>query len=219
MPTTGNGLIDRDGALRHVAAGLRDGAALRERGAIDWAPSIVEAAATIAHSLSEGGKVLLCGNGGSAADAQHLAAEFVGRFVLERTPLPAIALTTDTSVLTAIGNDFGFDQVFSRQVKAHGRAGDVLIAISTSGNSPNVVQAVCLAESMSLHTVAFSGRDGGALAKAARLAIVVPSSNTARIQECHIAIGHVLCELVESALFKAPDPAATPMPERTAFSA
>ncbi len=193
--------MERSAALAHVVSGLREGAELRIQLAQTLGPKIVDAAQLIAQSLKEGGKVLLFGNGGSAADAQHLAAEFVGRFVLERNPLPGIALTTDSSILTAVGNDYGFDQVFVRQVLALGRPKDVAIGISTSGNSPNVIKAVQAAAGRGLRTIGLAGRDGGALAKAVEIAITVPSMNTARIQECHIAVGHVLCELVENELF------------------
>jgi len=132
------------------------------------------------------------------ADAQHLAAEFVGRFVVERAGLAAVALTTDSSILTAVGNDYGFDQVFPRQVQALGRPGDVVIALSTSGNSPNVLEGIREAKKHHIKTVGLSGKDGGDLAEQVDLAITVASTNTARIQECHIAIGHLLCELVEA---------------------
>jgi D-sedoheptulose 7-phosphate isomerase len=193
--------MERSAALAHVVSGLREGAELRIQLAQTLGPKIVDAAQLIAECLSGGGKVLLFGNGGSAADAQHLAAELVGRFVLERNPLPGIALTTDSSILTAVGNDYGFDQVFVRQVLALGRPKDVAIGISTSGNSPNVIKAVQAAAGRGLRTIGFAGRDGGALANAVEIAITVPSMNTARIQECHIAVGHVLCELVENELF------------------
>jgi D-sedoheptulose 7-phosphate isomerase len=186
-----------EAALAHVTASLRQGAELREKVATKCGGAIAEAAAIVVHSLRQGNKLLLFGNGGSAADAQHLAAEFVGRFVLERRALPAIALTTDTSILTAVGNDYGFDQVFARQIEALGRPGDVAIGISTSGNSPNVLAAINVAAARGLKTVGLAGKDGGALAKAVDVAIVIPSSNTARIQECHITIGHLFCELVE----------------------
>jgi D-sedoheptulose 7-phosphate isomerase len=193
--------MKRDAALAHVVSGLREGAELRIHLAQALGEKIVDAANVIAESLKNGGKVLLFGNGGSAADAQHLAAELVGRFVLERSPLPGIALTTDSSILTAVGNDYGFDQVFVRQILALGRPKDVAIGISTSGNSPNVIKAVQAAAEQGLRTIGLAGRDGGALAKAVELPITVPSTNTARIQECHIAVGHVLCELVEDELF------------------
>jgi D-sedoheptulose 7-phosphate isomerase len=194
--------MDTQAGLNHVVSGLRESAALKLQLAEEAAPTIVRAAAVITESLKSGGQVLLFGNGGSAADAQHLAAEFVGRFAMERKALPAIALTTDTSILTAVGNDYGYEHVFVRQVQALGRANDVAIGISTSGKSPNVVEAIRVAGAMGLRTFALSGNDGGPLASAAEIAVVVPSRTTARIQECHIALGHVLCELVEKALFE-----------------
>ncbi len=147
-------------------------------------------------------KVILFGNGGSAADAQHIAAEFVGRFAFNRAALPALALNVNTSCVTAIGNDYGFDQVFSRQIEALGRAGDVAIGISTSGNSPNVIQAVSVAKQMGLHTVGLNGGDGGQLKVAVDYSICVPSNETPRIQECHILIGHIISELAERAIFR-----------------
>ena len=149
------------------------------------------------NALNEGNKILFCGNGGSAADAQHLAAELVGRFVKERESLPAIALTTDTSILTAIANDYSYDDVFSRQVAGLGQAGDVLIGISTSGNSKNVVKAIELAKQKGLKTVAFTGEGGGKLGALCDAVIAVPSKTTSRIQEMHILVGHIVCELVE----------------------
>jgi D-sedoheptulose 7-phosphate isomerase len=162
---------------------------------------IFEAALLITGCLRNGSKVLFFGNGGSAADAQHLAAEFVGRFVRERAGLPAIALTTDSSILTAVGNDYGFEQVFARQIQALGQPGDVAVAISTSGNSANVLEGVKEARKRNLKVVGLTGKDGGALAQQADVTIRIPSTSTARIQECHIAIGHLFCELVETELF------------------
>lgn len=150
--------------------------------------------------VAGGGKLLLCGNGGSAADCQHIAAEFVGRFIDERRPLPAIALSTDTSALTCIGNDYSFDEVFSRQVRALGTPKDALIAVSTSGNSRNVLAAVDAALEAGMLTLGLSGRDGGALRQRAQINIVVPHDVTARIQEAHILIGHTLCGGVEQQL-------------------
>ena len=150
--------------------------------------------------VRDGGKILLCGNGGSAADCQHIAAEFTGRFMDERRPLPALALSTDTSALTCIGNDYAFDEVFSRQLRALGQSKDCLIAISTSGNSRNVLRAVEEAQAIGMLTLSLSGRDGGALAQRCALNIVVPSNVTARIQEAHILIGHTLCGGVEQQL-------------------
>lgn len=153
--------------------------------------------AAIKQALVNGNKVLFCGNGGSAADSQHLAAEFVGRFQKERQGLPAIALTVDTSILTAVGNDYGFDKVFARQVEALGQNGDVLVGISTSGNSANVVQAVELAKGKGIYCVGMTAAGGGKLAELCDECIAVPAKVTARAQEMHILIGHILCELVD----------------------
>jgi D-sedoheptulose 7-phosphate isomerase len=158
---------------------------------------IVTLAKTVCSALEGGRKLLLCGNGGSAADAQHIAAEWVGRFSRERRPLPAIALTTDTSILTCIGNDYGFEQVFARQIKALGRPGDVAIGISTSGNSPNVLHATIVARELGLVTVGFTGKDGGELGRIVQHHINVPHPSTARVQEIHIMVGHILCELAD----------------------
>lgn len=152
-------------------------------------------------ALKRGNQILLCGNGGSAADAQHLAAEFVNRFLFDRPALAAIALTTDTSILTAIGNDSDFSQVFARQLEALGRAGDVLYAISTSGNSANVIRAVEAAHKRGIETVAFTGGDGGGLAPICDLALIIPSRSTPRIQEAHMTLGHIICQIVEEELF------------------
>lgn len=164
------------------------------------ASEIESGAGLCVDALKAGGKILLCGNGGSAADAQHIAAELIGRFINDRRPLPAIALTTDTSALTAIGNDYGYADVFSRQVAGLAVYGDVLIAISTSGNSENVNRACEVARDKGCSVVALSGKGGGALNALADVSIVVPSSTTARIQECHILIGHLFCGLIEDAL-------------------
>lgn len=151
----------------------------------------------IKEALANGNKVLFCGNGGSAADSQHLAAEFVGRFQKERQGLPAIALTVDTSILTAVGNDYGFDKVFVRQVEALANKGDVLIGISTSGNSGNVVQAVELAKQKGVYCVGMTAEGGGKLLQLCDECIAVPAKVTARAQEMHILIGHIICELVD----------------------
>lgn len=180
---------------------LVEGAELRRRFARAGGDRVEEAAAALEECLRKGNKVLVFGNGGSAADAQHLAAELTGRFGKDRLALPAIALTTDTSALTAIGNDYGFDEVFARQVRALVKAGDVVIAISTSGRSRNVINAARAAHAAQATTIALTGGDGGQLSDLADIAIVVPSSNTARIQEVHIAVVHILCELIENALF------------------
>lgn len=150
--------------------------------------------------LRNGGKILFCGNGGSAADSQHLASELTGRFINDRRPLSGLALSTDCSALTSIGNDYAFEEVFARQVMALGRKGDVLVGISTSGNSRNVIRAVEEARKLGLHTVGLLGRDGGELRSICDNSVVVPSDNTARIQECHILIGHTLCGLIERSL-------------------
>ena len=179
--------------------GLFDSAELKKRLALEQAQPIERAGQAMVASLREGRKLLFFGNGGSAADAQHLAAEFVGRFRRERQPLPAIALTTDTSILTCIGNDYGFEQVFARQVLALGQPGDVAVAISTSGRSPNVLVAVQAARERGMTTIGLTGGDGGPLAQAVDIPIVVPSTVTARIQECHITIGHIWCEFMDEA--------------------
>lgn len=153
-------------------------------------------------ALKNGNKILLAGNGGSAADSQHFAAELVGRFKMERKGLPAIALTTDSSNLTSIGNDYGFDKVFSRQVEALGEEGDVFIGISTSGNSKNIIEAVLEAKNRGVKTIGLLGRNGGELAKICDLSIVIPYENTARVQEIHIMTIHLMCEFIEKELAK-----------------
>jgi D-sedoheptulose 7-phosphate isomerase len=184
-----------------ITRSLLESAALKGRIAQELGTTIAQAGDLLVEALRAGGKLLFFGNGGSAADAQHLAAEFVGRYVNDRSPLAAIALTTDSSALTAIGNDYGFEQVFARQVRALGRRGDVAIAISTSGRSRNVILGIEAARETGLATLALIGGDGGNLAPSVDVAIVVPSTTTARIQECHITIGHVLCEYVDAELF------------------
>jgi D-sedoheptulose 7-phosphate isomerase len=162
----------------------------------------IEAAADmITESYKCGGKVLLCGNGGSASDAQHIEGELVGRFKIERPGLSAIAITANGSTVTAISNDYGFEEVFARQVQAHGKKGDVLVAISTSGNSSSVTKAIAQAARLGLRTMALLGKDGGQCKNLAEIPIVVPSDITAHIQECHIMIGHIICEIVENSLF------------------
>ncbi len=163
----------------------------------DRAPAIARVAELLAETLRAGRCLLLCGNGGSAAQCQHVAAEFTGRFKLERAGLPAVALTTDTSALTAIGNDYGFDTVFARQVEAIGRSGDVLLGLSTSGSSANVLNAVRKAREKGIRTVALVGPGKGELAAEADLALAVPGDSSANIQECHLVALHILCELVE----------------------
>jgi D-sedoheptulose 7-phosphate isomerase len=162
--------------------------------------AVDRAAAAIAGTFSDGRKLMLCGNGGSAADSQHLASEFMGRFIKDRKPLAAVALTADSSALTCIGNDYGFDDVFSRQVTGLGTAGDCLLVISTSGNSRNVIRAAEAARAANIRTVGLLGRDGGAVLELCDIPIVVPSHVTGRIQEAHTFIGHALCGLVEQTL-------------------
>lgn len=158
------------------------------------------AAVVISDSLRAGNKLWLCGNGGSASDSQHIAGELAGRFIKDRRPLSAIALSTDTSVLTCIGNDYGFSEIFSRQVEAHAIAGDVLLVFSTSGNSENVLRAAKTAREKGVKVVGLTGKEGGLLVGLTDLSVIVPSADTARIQEAHIFIGHVLCSMIEQAL-------------------
>lgn len=184
-----------------VRAIFEDSVAVKRAFADASAEHVATAAGMIADALAAGKKVLLFGNGGSAADAQHIAAELVGRFERERRPLPAIALTTDTSALTAIANDYGYEEVFARQVRGLGAAGDVAVAISTSGNSPSVLRAVDAAAAIGMRTIGMTGGTGGELAKHVHLSLCVEgTSDTARIQETHITIGHVLCALVDRRL-------------------
>jgi len=161
---------------------------------------IVEIADLIIDCLKKNGKVLIFGNGGSASDSQHIAAELIGRFKKDRVALPAIALTVNTSVLTSLANDYGYEIVFSKQIEALGQKNDVAIGISTSGKAKNVAQAIKQAKKMGLKTIALTGGDGGELAKLADLSLIVPSLVTARVQEAHITIGHIICELIEQAL-------------------
>lgn len=163
-------------------------------------PQIDELAQRIIKSLKAGGKVILMGNGGSAGDAQHIAAEFVGRYKKERKSYPAIALNTNTSTITAIGNDYGYDMTFARQVEGFAKPGDIVIGISTSGNSPNVYKAMEAAKQAGCFTAAFLGKDGGTIKNIVDLPIIVKANNTPRVQECHIFLGHTLCELVEKEL-------------------
>ena len=181
---------------------LKDTTAALEKSVESCGKSLNELAGSITASLSGGGKILLFGNGGSAADAQHIAAEFVNRFRLNRPPLAAIALTTDTSILTSIANDFDYDQVFSKQVQALANRGDVVIGISTSGNSPNVVMGLESARDQGATTVGFTGSNPGAMASLCDILISAASADTPRIQEVHIFLAHCLCELVEKELFK-----------------
>jgi len=178
--------------------------ATKQRALETAGPAIAQAAERIVHCLNYEGKVLVCGNGGSAADAQHFAAEMLNRFEMERPSLPAVALTTDTSTLTSIANDYTFEDVFAKPVRALGRGGDVLLAITTSGNSPNIVAAIRAAQERWLITIALNGRDGGQVAKVLGeqdVEIRIPADSTARIQEVHILVIHCLCDLVDQLLF------------------
>ena len=175
-------------------------AAAHRRAASVLVPGITRTIALICETLSAGGKVLACGNGGSAAESQHFAAELSGRFRKERAAWPAMALTVDTSALTAIGNDYGFDRIFARQVEAFGRRGDVLLALSTSGRSANVVAAAQQGQALGLHVVALTGADAGPLGAVADEVIAVPETDTARVQEVHLTVLHVLCDEIERAL-------------------
>jgi D-sedoheptulose 7-phosphate isomerase len=190
-------------AIELIEAHLRESAAVKHRLAESGSAAIAEAARRIAERVAGGGKIMLCGNGGSAGDSQHIAAEFTSRLrsTLERPPIAALALTTDTSFLTARANDYEFAEVFERLVLGLGRAGDVLIGITTSGNSENVLRAVRRAKAMDILTVGFLGGSGGKLAEVVDIPIIVPSNSTQHIQESHIAIGHIICELVEEALY------------------
>jgi D-sedoheptulose 7-phosphate isomerase len=183
--------------MHDITQELRESAALKLQVASTQVQTIQAMIDCIWESLQGGGKLLLCGNGGSAADAQHLATECMVRLQVARAPLPALALTTDTSLLTAAGNDDGFETIFARQVVGLGRPGDVLLAISTSGNSRNVIRAVEAARYRGLHTLGFLGNEGGALRPLVDLALVVPSANTQRIQEVHITVGHIVCGALE----------------------
>ncbi len=176
---------------------FNESARLKQEFVLQYAEDIVNLGILMAKRLENGNKVLICGNGGSAADSQHFAAEIVGRFEAERKGFPAIALTTDTSALTAIGNDYGFDKVFSRQVEALGEKGDILIGISTSGNSVNVIEAVKTGAKIGMFTVGFLGKDGGKLKDIVDKAFIVPHKNTARIQEVHLVLEHTLCKIID----------------------
>jgi D-sedoheptulose 7-phosphate isomerase len=184
---------------------FRESSQLKEAFLRDNLEKIIRAVDVITEALKKGNKVLLFGNGGSAADAQHIAGEFVNRFLIERPPLPAIALTTDTSVLTSIGNDYDFSEIFSKQIRALGQEGDIAWGFSTSGGSVNVVKALETAKKMGLVTIGFTGRDGGAVGMISDCHLNVPSTVTPRVQEVHIVVSHAICELVDWRLFQRPD--------------
>jgi D-sedoheptulose 7-phosphate isomerase len=197
-----DGLLTNSDWIEYIRVELEESASVKRRLAHENADVIYKIAEGLANSLRSGGKLLLCGNGGSAADCQHLAAELIGRLGpgRERNPFPAIALTTDSSNLTALGNDYGFQYIFSRQVRALGTPGDTLIGISTSGNSQNVVEAVLEAKKKSIQTVGFLGGTGGTLVSLVDFPLIVPSSSVGHIQEAHIAVGHLVCDVAERIL-------------------
>ncbi len=182
--------------IRHI----QDSIVVKEQLLKNDVPLIEKMALKISDCLRQGSKLLFMGNGGSASDSQHLAAEFVGRYEKERQPLAAMALTTDTSILTAVGNDYGFEKIFERQIEALGKKGDVLFAISTSGNSKNILRGVEKAKQLGIYTIGLTGGTGGELKTAADLVLVVPSQKTSRIQETHILVGHILCECADELL-------------------
>jgi D-sedoheptulose 7-phosphate isomerase len=191
--------MEADGRA-HVANGLRELADLALRVSESLGPTLDAAQALVRSTVARGGTLYFCGNGGSAADAQHLATEYVVRYMRNRRAYPAVALTTDTSLLTAAANDFGFEHVFARQVEALARPGDLLVIHSTSGNSPNVLRAAEAARARGVKVLAFSSRDGGALRALADLSVVIPTTRTDRAQELHLCIEHLICELVEREL-------------------
>ena len=189
----------------HIVRTFKESARLKDAFVNENLGKIITVINVIIHALNAGNKILFFGNGGSAADAQHMAAEFVNRFVIERPPLPAIALTTDTSVITSIANDYDYAEIFSKQIRAIGHPGDVAWGMSTSGKSPNIVKAVEMAKKMEMTTIGLTGKDGGDVAKIVDYSLVVPSTNTPRIQEVHITVGHVICEMIDFKLFQRPD--------------
>lgn len=184
--------------LKTIKNALEESAALK-KDIQKLAPIIKKIAFEIIASFKKGGKVIIFGNGGSASDGEHMAAELIGRFNKEKKPLPAIALTSNTSTLTALGNDYGYECCFAKQIEALGLKGDIAFAISTSGNAKNVTEAALIAKDMGLKTIGLSGKGGGALSGIADLSLVIPSKNTARIQEAHITVIHIICELIEEA--------------------
>ena len=189
-------------ALDIIRDHAEEGAKLRRTFLVDAAPVIDAASHRMARSLADGGKILVCGNGGSAADAQHMTGELLGRFLLERPSLPAVALTVDTSTLTAVGNDYGYDDVFARQVSGLGRSGDVLVAFSTSGNSTNVIRAIETARAAGMTVVGLTGKGGGRMAALCDYLLDVPHNHTPLIQEMHEACMHLMCQLIDHYLFE-----------------
>ncbi len=189
----------------HLVKLFKESCRVKEAFLNDNLSKLVNVIEVLTSALKAGNKMMIFGNGGSAADAQHIAAEFVNRFIIERPPLPAIALTTDTSVITSIGNDYDFSEIFAKQIRALGQEGDVAWGISTSGNSSNVLKGLEMAKKMGMITLAFTGKDGGSIAQVADYSLNVSSNSTARIQETHITAGHAICELVDIRLFQKPD--------------
>jgi len=184
-----------------ISAQLKEHCAVLDRIEAELAGQIARIAVRLVETMKIGNKLLIMGNGGSAADAQHFAAEIVGRFKMERPALPAIALSTDTSIITAIGNDYGFERIFSRQVEALAAPGDALIAISTSGNSANILQALLTGRQAGCSAIGLLGKDGGTIKEICDLSLIIPSDDTPRIQEGHITVIHILCDLIEQTLF------------------
>lgn len=187
--------------IKNIIAQLEDSASVKRKMMVSCVDSIVSAAELMIETIKSGAKILLCGNGGSAADSQHLAAELVSKLKLERSAIPAIALTTNTSTLTAIANDYDFSQIFVRQLEAFGKRNDLLVGISTSGNSENVLKAVDYAHKNGLRTIVMTGGNGGDLAGKGDVDIIVPSEDVQRIQEAHITVGHILCDILEQSIF------------------
>ncbi len=207
-PDGADEMIDENIVAR-VKDELLQGAQLKIQVAEQFGDEIARTAQIMIDAMQRGGKLLLCGNGGSASDAQHFAAEMVGRLKRDRAPLPAIALTTDTAILTAVGNDYSFDQVFSRQIRALGQPNDVLIVLSTSGQSPNLLHAIAAAKEKKITTIALLGKGGGQVRHEADCSLVIPAQLSQRIQEIHISIIHVWCDLIEDTFFPGPETAAT----------
>jgi D-sedoheptulose 7-phosphate isomerase len=189
----------------HIVKIFKESSQLKEIFVNENLSRIVRVVEAVTGALKAGNKILLFGNGGSAADAQHIAGEFVNRFIIERPPLPAIALSTDTSIITSIGNDYDFSEIFSKQIRAIGQTGDVAWGISTSGKSPNVIKALETAKKLGLVTIGFTGRDGGDIARMVDYSLNVSSNSTPRVQEVHITVAHVICEMVDFKLFQRPD--------------
>ncbi len=186
---------------KRIVAELQENIDVKSEVIKSLAPKIEEIAKSLIFTLKQGNKILIAGNGGSAADAQHFAAELVGRFKKDRASLPAIALTTDTSIITSIGNDYGFDKIFSKQVEALGKSGDIFIGISTSGSSKNLIEAINIAKKKNVKTISLLGRSGGEISKISDISLIVPSNNTPRIQETQGTIIHILCNLIEQEMF------------------